>query len=187
MYMVSHLDRYGYICTLVFETGRLFFVNRSPLDILNDSIKKIGYDLNGALKTSKELLNLKKMCPVMVNPIFDIVVFPTKSLNHEENIWFNPHQIHRTSGYHGKTMVMFSNGSHILIPMRLDSFNHKTKIAEQLLKLTTQTTHEPLTFVLNPKKRADQKISKEKTRHMIKNIEDQQQKETCDKTNNHHD
>ncbi|QCJ45072.1 hypothetical protein FAY30_03120 [Bacillus sp. S3] len=48
--------------------------------MLNDSIRCVGFNLKGAMETAKLLLGDKQMCPVMVNPLHTIVVFPNKSV-----------------------------------------------------------------------------------------------------------
>ncbi|MFJ5718037.1 competence protein ComK [Neobacillus sp. NPDC093127] len=86
----------------VTELNRTFIVDSSPLEILNDSIRCIGFDLRGAMETAKWLLGNKHMCPVMVNPIHNICVFPNKSAKHADTMWFNPEHIVRTNTLNGK-------------------------------------------------------------------------------------
>lgn len=152
MFMVGHYDRYGIICTRVKERDRTLFVNKSPIEILDYSIKCIGFDLKGAIGSSKWLLNNEKMCPIMVNPIHRIILFPTKSPKNEDNMWLNPIHIKRTSNDKGKTLVIFSDSSTLSIPMRLSSFNHKIQTAEQLGKLTEEMAHGRYVMVLNSEK-----------------------------------
>lgn len=152
-FMTGCFDRHGNLCTLVHETERLVMVNKSPLKVLDYSIRCIGFDLRGAMETSKWLLDQTQMCPIMINPILRIVLFPTKSHLHEDNIWFNPHHIKRTIGSKGKSKIQFSDGSSITIPARLSSFNHKLQTAEQLKSMTIETANKPFTFVLNPKRK----------------------------------
>ena len=136
MRMSGFYDRNGKMCTLVEETRKTFIVDKSPLEILDDSIRKIGYNLNGAMETSKQLLGNVYHCPVLVNPIQRIVLFPTRSALHEECSWFNPVHTKRTSSLNRKTHIMFSNGKTFNFPAKLSSFNNKIKRAEQLEEMT---------------------------------------------------
>lgn len=52
MYMAGFYDCHAKACTLVRETERIFVVHQSPLEILEYSIKKVGYNLKGAMETS---------------------------------------------------------------------------------------------------------------------------------------
>lgn len=149
MYMIGKHDSHGNVYTRVKEKERTLFVNKSPLEILEYSIKCIGFNLRGALESSKWLLNNEKMCPIMVNPLHRIVLFPTKSPKHQDNIWFNPTHIKRTSNDKGNTLVIFTDTSTLTIPVRLSSFNHKIQTAEQLEKLTREMSEGNYTLVLD--------------------------------------
>ncbi|WP_404330288.1 competence protein ComK [Mesobacillus maritimus] len=149
MYMMGHYDRCGKLCTQITDTKGTFIVDKSPIEILNESIKCIGFDLRGALETSRWLLGEVHMCPIMINPIHRIVLFPTRSYKHEETIWFNPQHIKRTTSFNRKTMILFNNGKTLIVPIHLSSFNTKLQNAEQLEKMTFGISTD-LTFVLNP-------------------------------------
>lgn len=153
MCMTGQYDRYGKLCTLVIETNQMFFVNESPLEILDYSIRCIGFDLRGAIKTAKWLLGHEMMLPVVVNPILEIIAFPTHSPKHEDNMWFNPFHIKRTISQHPKTIVELSNGKILIIPKRLSSFNNRMQIAEQLKRLALETAKMPRVYYLDSVKR----------------------------------
>lgn len=157
MYMKGHFDGYGNPYTQIVESARTLFVQKSPLELLEFSMKCTGNNLKGAIESSKWLLNCDKMCPLLVNPLQRIVLFPTRSPKHEENIWFNPHHIKRTTGTRGQTTVQFSNGTSIDIPQRLSSFNSKIQTAEQLEKITAEMAKGFYTMVLDPGKRMEKK------------------------------
>jgi len=152
--MRGHYDRFGKLCTQITEANRTFIVDKSPLEVLNDSIRGIGFDLRGALETSKYLLGDVHMCPIMVNPIHQIVLFPTRSPKHEDTIWLNPYPIRRTASNNRKTLITFHNNTTLIVPLRLASFNTKLKTAEQLRDMTVELANKPFTFVLHPDKRS---------------------------------
>jgi competence protein ComK len=132
-YMAGFYDRHNKACTIVSETDRMFVVNKSPLEILEYSIKRVGYSLKGAMETSREH-NGKTMCPIMVNLLQEFVIFPTQSAKHVEIMWLNPTQIQRTdyAKYIDRsTTIEFKNGKIITVDSRLSSFNDKLKRAEQ--------------------------------------------------------
>lgn len=143
MFMTALYDRNGKKCTRVGEENKQFFVDKSPLEILDKSIKWIGFDLKGAMSTSKWILGDIRMCPVMVNPIQKICVFPNRSPKHEDVIWFNPNHILRTSSMKQKTKIEFKNGFILMIPSRLTFFNTKLQSAEQLQRITVAIGKNP--------------------------------------------
>lgn len=152
--MFGFNDRRGKKCTLVMEFNRVFIVERSPLEILDDSIRCIGFDLKGALDSSKLIIGNNVMCPVMINHIHSICVFPDKSYKHVDTIWFNPNQILRTHSLKRKTHVEFRNGLSLIVDSKLYAFNHKWKSAEQLRKITVENAQNPVSsYFVEPKKR----------------------------------
>jgi competence protein ComK len=153
MYMIGFYDCHAKACTLVKETERIFVVYQSPMEILEYSIKKTGYNLKGAMETSREV-NGSKMCPIMVNLLQKLVVFPTQSAKHVETMWLNPDQIQRTYGtklLNRKTNIEFKNGLIITVDSRLSFFNDKLKRAEQYRDNIIASAQHPLSFITNQK------------------------------------
>jgi competence protein ComK len=153
MYMAGFYDCQAKACTLVRETERIFVVHQSPLEILEYSIKKVGYNLKGAMETSREA-NGSKMCPIMVNLLQKLVVFPTHSAKHVETMWLNPDQIQRTyrsKRIKRKTNIEFKNGLIISVDSRLTFFNDKLKRAEQYRDTTIAAAQHSLSFLTNRK------------------------------------
>ncbi|SEM74516.1 competence protein ComK [Mesobacillus persicus] len=157
MSMAGFYDRHGKLCTLVRETERTFIVDKSPIEILDESICWVGYDLKGAILASKRLLGDIQMCPIMVNPVERIVLFPTQSHKNAETTWLNPAHIRRTISMNRQTLVRFTNGTTLLIPSRLSSFNTKIQNAEQLEDITARGPNSTFSFILDPKKRKKKK------------------------------
>jgi competence protein ComK len=149
MYMAGFYDRRNNPCTIVRETNRMFVVGKSPLEILEFSIKKVGYTLERAMKTSREH-NGKTMCPIMVNLLLELVIFPTQSAKHVETMWLSPNQIHRTDYakyIDRKTNIEFKNGNIITVDSRLSSLNDKLKRAEQYRDTTVAAAKPSLSLI----------------------------------------
>lgn len=148
MFLTGHYDRYGKLCTMISETSQAFFANQSPIEVLEDSIRNIGYDFKGALSTSRRLLEQDMLLPVMVNPVLEIVLFPIRSLKHDDNMWFNPSHIRRTQSHSLKTIVQLSNGKNIIVPRRLTSFNNRMQMAEQYKRMALEAAKSPRLYHL---------------------------------------
>lgn len=147
---MGEYDQYGKLCTRAMAGKSSFLVDRSPLKILDDTLKNIGFDLRGAMAGAKFLLNKKVKCPIMVNPYQGIYLFPNKSPFKKECIWFNPEHIVKTKAVGKKTIVEFSNGHSILLDSKLPNFNSKIQSANQLKRLSIErgTNQNPITFYL---------------------------------------
>jgi competence protein ComK len=152
--MAGFYDRNGKTCSLVREEHRMLIVDKSPIEILESSIREVGFNLKGAMETSRSTLGDIHMCPVMVNPLMNIVVFPTQSAKRDDTMWFTPQQIQRTyrsNCLDRKTNIEFNNGHTIKINSRLASFNTKLTTADQYRKMKIEAGKNPISFVLDPK------------------------------------
>ncbi|WP_042354208.1 competence protein ComK [Bacillus rubiinfantis] len=159
-YMTGFFDRNGNRCSVVRELQQTLIIERSPLEILADSIRCIGFDLKGAISTAKWILGDIPMCPVIVNPIHHICVFPTKSAKNDDTMWFNAVHILRTKSVYPHTSAILSNGRMIKVPAKLSSFNTKLSNADQLRKITIEMERDPITFMLEFKRDHDNKKTK---------------------------
>jgi competence protein ComK len=153
--MYGFYDRYGKLCTLVRELDQTFIIDIEPLNILEDSIKCIGYDLKGAIASAKWILGNIHMPPVMINPIQSICVFSNKSANNEQTIWFNPSHIVRTTSYQKKTYIEFTNSIALIVHCSVSIFNNKLQNAIQLRNITTEMGNNPrfMSMILDPRYR----------------------------------
>jgi competence protein ComK len=155
LYMYGFYDRNGKLSTIVKELDKTFTVDKAPIQILEDSIKCIGYDLKGAMASAKWILGNIHMPPVMINPIQSICVFSDKSAKNEDTIWFNPAHIVRTLSFQKKTYIEFTNGITLILPCSVSSFNTKLQNAMQLRNITTEVGKNPrsMSMILDPNKR----------------------------------
>lgn len=146
MCMSGLYDRNGKLCTFVMETKQNLIVDQSPLEILEYSIRQMGFDLKGAINASGWLLGQTMMLPIIVNHIHEIVLFPTLSPKHVSNMWFNPNHINLTNSCSAKTIVHFSNNKTVIVAKKLKSFNHRMQMAMQLKKLIIEAGKTPPRF-----------------------------------------
>jgi len=163
LFMMGEYDRYGGLCARMIKGNKSYLVNRSCLQILNDSLTYIGYDLRGAITGARSILGNRHMCPVIVNPYQNICLFPSKSPQKEDCIWFNPDHIVKTKAYGNQTLIEFRNNHSILVDAKLFSFNNKMQIANQLKKISSQRGNHPTSKNLQPTRKKAYQFSKDKT------------------------
>jgi competence protein ComK len=154
--MIGEYNQYGRLCSRVMIGNESLLVERTPLQLMDDTLKYISFNLNGAYKGAKEILGDRKFCPVIVNPYQDVCLFPIKATQKDDCMWFNPQHIVKTKrvGNGTKTEVELSNGISIIVDLKLASFNNKLQTALQLWKLSKDrgTTLNPMTSHFEPKK-----------------------------------
>lgn len=138
IFMMGEYNPFGKLCTRVLTGPSALLVDRTPLQLLNDTLTNLGFDFRGALIGAKTVLDKKAICPIIVNPYLGICLFPTKSPHKNDCIWFNPDQIVRTCALGNKTKVELSNGYYIMVDSKLSTFNDKIQKAQQLITLSTK-------------------------------------------------
>jgi competence protein ComK len=140
-----------------------FLVNRTPLQLLDDTLTYIGFDLKGAMMGAKSVLDKKVKCPIIVNPYLGICLFPNKSPQKVDCIWFNPEHIVKTTAVGIKTKVELSNGYTIMVDSKLSSFNDKIDTANRLIRISMKRGNHPnpIIFYLEPRK--EHQLTKEVT------------------------
>jgi competence protein ComK len=152
--MTGEYDQYGKHCSRVMIGKTSYLVDRTPLQLLDETLMYIGFDLRGATSSAKSILGIKAKCPVMINSYQSVCLFPTKSPQWIDCIWFNPEHIVKTKARSGKTEVELSNGYSIIIGAKLLAFNNKVTKANQLRRISMERglQNGTLQFYLEPKK-----------------------------------
>jgi competence protein ComK len=153
MYMFGEYDRNGKLCTIVFEEERILIVDKSPLHIIRDSIAFNGFDLKGALTGARKITGKSRFCPIMVNYIRSICVFPDRYYQCPTCVWINSAHVLNTRPYRSQTQVEFSDGSILMVKSRLTAFHTKVQAAEQLKKVIYDRGMNTASFILDPEKR----------------------------------
>ena len=176
--LTGEYDCFGNLCARIMAGESSFLVDRSPLQLLDDTLTYIGYDLRGAVSSAKLILGERMRNPIIVNPYLGICLFPNKSPNNADCIWFNPDHIVRTSACgRNQTEVELSNGHSIIVDSRLTFFNNKIHRAKQLLAISKKRGNQPgpILFYLDSPK--GHQLTKEKTgKYNFANLEEDNQK-----------
>lgn len=163
--MLGEYNRFGKLCARVMAGTSAFLVDRAPLQVLDDTLTYIGFDLRGAVTGAKVVLDKKAKCPIIVNPYLEICLFPTKSPKKADCMWFNPEHIVKTTATANghKTMVELSNGYSIIVDSKLAAFNDKIEKARQLIRLSTKRGTHPDAAIYEHNPPKDHQLSKEKS------------------------
>jgi competence protein ComK len=163
IFMMGEHNSLGKLCTRVMADTSTFLVDKTPLQVLDETLTFIGFDLRGAKAGAICVIDKKFKCPIIVNPYLGICLFPTKSPNQADCIWFNPEHIVKTRAHGNTTIVELTNGFSIAIDDKLSFFNDKIQKAQQLMRLSFERGSHPgaAFFQLEPKERFQ--LTKEKS------------------------
>ncbi|PLR95896.1 competence protein ComK [Bacillus sp. T33-2] len=150
--LTGEYDEFGSLCTRVIEGEKTFLVQRTPVQVINKTLLRLGSSFRGARDSSKEVLGVMKMYPLKINQYLGIWLFPTKACSKQNCVWFSLMHIKKTKAIGvRKTEVLLSYNHTFEIEMKETSFNNKRQKAEELREIITKNTKSPLTFYIEPK------------------------------------
>lgn len=157
----------GLLCTKI-KHGSMWRLEKvSPLKLIDESLKKSGSSLRGALEGSKFLLGNKKMRPIVFDPYAGIYLFPSKSPANPDCIWFNIlHIINYKPINRYQTEVFLNYGGSIILDMRECNFKRKLNRTFELRRLVSENKRIPITFFID----STYSANKSKTRSYQKYI-----------------
>jgi competence protein ComK len=161
--MMGEYNSVGKLCTRVMAGNSTILVDRTPLQVLDETLTFIGFDLRGATVGAHFVIDRKVKCPVIVNPYLGICLFPTKSPHKADCMWFNPEHIVKTKSFGNNTVVELSNGYSIAIDEKLSLFNDKIQKAQQLMRLSIERGSHPDQAAFNFENKQSFQLSKEKS------------------------
>jgi competence protein ComK len=136
LYLIGSYNELAPSCTIMTEDKKLIQLDQKSEDIINASLNFLGYDFRGAVRGAKYIVGNKKQCPIMLNPVHSVCIFPHISKKRKELYWFNLDYIDLTRAKGSDTEVEFSNGHILLLDTHINNFKAKLQTAEQLKRVT---------------------------------------------------
>lgn len=151
--LTGEYDDFGNLWTRVIEGKKTFLVRMSPIQLINKTLLRLGSNFQAARQSSKDLLGEIHMYPIKINATLGIWLFPTKSFNKPDCVWFSLIHIGKTRAVGiRKTEIMLSYGHSFCLGMRENAFNNKRHKAQELRELITRNLRSPLIFYVEPRK-----------------------------------
>ncbi|MFB6803800.1 competence protein ComK [Peribacillus butanolivorans] len=112
--MLVEYDSKGVEMTRVIEGKNTFFVIKTPLEILNDTLNYFGSDLNGALVGAKSVLVGKYKLPICINAQLGMAWFSCSSFRKGGGIWLSYIHINHFEKISDKETMVHTNFGHSL-------------------------------------------------------------------------
>lgn len=143
----------GYEYSQVLERKRTFLVRQSPNEIVEKSLIYTGRgDLEGATKTSRQILKKKYKLPVALSPQNDIVLIKCKSTNQEGTVWIISSHIDDIQRYQNRqTIVHITDGHSFTVDRQTDRLQttrtQATFLRETLLEREHFEPEKKMTFL----------------------------------------
>lgn len=123
---------YGEGKTKVIEVEKEFFVEESPMRIIENSCNFFGSSYNGRFIGTKKLTGVTHKSPIIIEESREIIFFPTTSPRLNECKWISHRQIKEYSKYKYFSKIQFKNGKEIELDMSYGSLNNQILRAARL-------------------------------------------------------
>ena len=124
--------------TIVYEVDNSFVVDKTPLEIMEDSCEYFGSSLEGRQIGTSSLIGYTHKVPVIVEETFDLIFFPTLSPKNEECTWLSYAHIFKPDKFKNKTILNLKNGKKILIDISsstIDNQLYRCSRLQEVLKM----------------------------------------------------
>jgi competence protein ComK len=124
--------------TVVYEVDKSFIVDKSPLQIMEDSCEYFGSSLSGRQQGTLNLAGYTHKVPVIVEETFDLIFFPTLSPKNENCSWLSYKHIIKPDKFKDKSIVELKNGKKLLLDVScaiLDNQMYRCSRIEDILNI----------------------------------------------------
>lgn len=96
--------------TQIIEEEEIYTINRSSLEIIDNSCKYFGSSYKGRSEGTKNIINYSYKLPIVVDEYRNIIFFPTSSPKYDNCNWLALNKIENVEKNNKNTIVNFKNG-----------------------------------------------------------------------------
>lgn len=110
----------------IVEENDEYYINDTPLNILEHSCEYFGSSYEGRKEGTKKLLGITHKSPIIVEETRKIIFFPTTSPENQNCIWINLEKIDKYYKIdHKKSAIEFKNGDVIEFDISIGSLTNQ--------------------------------------------------------------
>lgn len=118
--------------TKIMEEESIYFIKKSPTEVLDDSCKYFGSSYQGRFEGTKSLLGYNYKSPIIVEERKEIIFFPTSSPRLDTCCWISLNKIDKFIKNDKCTKIYFKNGQDYDIDMTYRMFENQVFRATRL-------------------------------------------------------
>lgn len=134
-YVVEPVEYNGKSCSRVYDKFEIFYIDKKPLKLLNDTFRKLGTTYKASMDFSKRFLGKgKHKVPIVLSYDQPYAFFPLLSPYSSKNIWIAQHAIINIQKCEDSTIITLKNDYEITLPIHYPSFCTQYVCATMLLK-----------------------------------------------------
>jgi competence protein ComK len=119
-------------CSKVIEKDNTIVVNKTPMQIIEDSCSFFGSSYFGRAKGTKKLIGVSHKAPIIIEESREIIFFPTSSPRLYECCWVSLKNIDKYKKQENSALVLFNNGYILELTMSYGSLDNQVLRATRL-------------------------------------------------------
>ena len=116
----------------VIETYGELIINKTPMEIIEDSCLYFGSSYNGRHTATKYLLGISYKSPIIIEESKNIIFFPTNSPRQGDCCWISLRNIIDYKRNHKKSIIYFDHGKKIILDISYGSLDNQILRATRL-------------------------------------------------------
>ncbi|HZH63193.1 MAG TPA: competence protein ComK [Metabacillus sp.] len=120
-------------CSQVIEYEKEIFVEKRPMEVIDQSCKYFGSSYSGRKTGTKDLMKVTHKPPIVIDPANSIYFFPTTSSTRAHCAWISHSFVKEYSATkEDNTKIIFTNGKQLNVPVSVGSFENQLFRTAQL-------------------------------------------------------
>lgn len=119
-------------CSKVVEKDNTIIVNRTPMQIIEDSCSFFGSSYFGRAKGTKKVIGISHKAPIIIEESKEIIFFPTSSPRLYECCWLSLKNIDKYKKQDSNSSIIFNNGFALELDMSYGSLDNQVLRATRL-------------------------------------------------------
>lgn len=116
----------------VIEKDDTIIVNRTPMQIIEDSCSFFGSSYFGRAKGTKKIIGVSHKAPIIIEESKEIIFFPTSSPRLYECCWVSLNNIDKYNKQENNALILFNNGYLLEVDMSYGSLDNQVLRATRL-------------------------------------------------------
>jgi len=116
----------------VIETHGELIINKTPMEIIEESCLYFGSSYDGRHTATKYLLGISYKSPIIIEESRNIIFFPTNSPRQQDCCWISLKNIIDYKRRHNNSIIYFDNGKNIQLNISYGSLDNQVLRATRL-------------------------------------------------------
>ncbi|MEF9966962.1 MAG: competence protein ComK [Longicatena sp.] len=134
IYMIRQVGNTN-IIEIMKENAPLRMMNQTSVEFMNQWCLYHGSTFDGRRVACAQQMMIKQKVPILISEQTRDILFPTKSMEHDDCIWINYQGITEIKKMKTKTMIIFRNDKKVVLDIDIRCMRRQLERCEKYLTL----------------------------------------------------